>query len=188
MPVFQIALSTSNRAAWAEADRGLSPADMAMHVVLPEVDGRIFAGVASFKEPEAIDEALQYAAIGHQPDEQRIHAICDKIANWHRLQTTPLAEQKPALILSTYPGRPWQMAHAVGLDAIASAKAILKDLGHLTQSIKEPLESLLKHNTISWDIAYYKTRFKGIAVTFTRSAKCRLGRARSRFECHKWRI
>jgi len=50
VPVFQVALSTSNRAAWREADRGLSPADMAMHVVLPEVDGRIFAGVASFKE------------------------------------------------------------------------------------------------------------------------------------------
>ena len=160
VPVFQIALSTSNRAAWAEADRGLSPADMAMHVVLPEVDGRIFAGVASFKEPEAIDEALQFAAIGHQPDEQRIHAICDKIANWHRLQTTPLAEQKPALILSTYPGRPWQMAHAVGLDAIASAKAILEDLGHPAQSIKKPLESLLNHSTISWDIASYKTALR----------------------------
>ena len=37
---------------------GLSPADMAMHVVLPEVDGRIFAGVASFKESEEMDEAF----------------------------------------------------------------------------------------------------------------------------------
>ncbi|MCB2127791.1 MAG: cobaltochelatase subunit CobN, partial [Rhodobacteraceae bacterium] len=47
-PVFQVALSTARKKDWAEAERGLSPADLAMHVVLPEVDGRIFAGVASF--------------------------------------------------------------------------------------------------------------------------------------------
>src|SRR5690606_4228090 len=41
VPVFQIALATSTRKAWAESERGLSPADLAMHVVLPEVDGRI---------------------------------------------------------------------------------------------------------------------------------------------------
>ena len=157
VPVFQIALSTSNRVAWAEADRGLSPADMAMHVVLPEIDGRIFAGVASFKEKDKTNEAMQYAAIGHQPDEQRIHAICNKITNWHRLQTTALTEQKPALILSTYPGRPWQMAHAVGLDAIESAKAILEDLGHTSKSLKEPMEKLLTHKTICWSITSYKT-------------------------------
>ena len=41
VPVFQIALSTSNRAAWAEAARGLSPADMATvsytHLTLPTI-------------------------------------------------------------------------------------------------------------------------------------------------------
>ena len=164
MPVFQIALSTSDRAAWAESDRGLSPADMAMHVVLPEVDGRIFAGVASFKEKQKIDEAMQYATIGHKPDEQRIQVICDKIANWHRLQTTALSKQKPALILSTYPGRPWQIAHAVGLDAIASAKAILDDLGHTSNLIKEPLEGLLTHKNISWDIASYKKALRKLPL------------------------
>jgi cobaltochelatase CobN len=49
--VFQVALATSRKKAWAEAERGLAPADLAMHVVLPEVDGRLFAGVSSFKEP-----------------------------------------------------------------------------------------------------------------------------------------
>ncbi len=49
VPVFQVALATSTRNAWAEAERGLSPADLAMHVVLPEVDGRIFGGVASLQ-------------------------------------------------------------------------------------------------------------------------------------------
>ncbi|MBD3765627.1 MAG: cobaltochelatase subunit CobN, partial [Rhodobacterales bacterium] len=48
-PVFQVALSTARRRDWAGSDRGLSPADLAMHVVLPEVDGRLFAGLVSFK-------------------------------------------------------------------------------------------------------------------------------------------
>ena len=38
VPVFQVALSTSTRKAWHEAERGLSPSDLAMHVVLPEVE------------------------------------------------------------------------------------------------------------------------------------------------------
>jgi len=46
--VFQVALATNPRAAWEGSDRGLSPADLAMHVVLPEVDGRIFGAVVSF--------------------------------------------------------------------------------------------------------------------------------------------
>ena len=48
-PVFQVALSTARREDWALSLRGLSPADLAMHVVLPEVDGRLLAGVVSFK-------------------------------------------------------------------------------------------------------------------------------------------
>src|SRR3954453_14263861 len=48
-PVFQVALSTASRADWAGSLRGPSPSDLAMHVVLPEVDGRLLAGVVSFK-------------------------------------------------------------------------------------------------------------------------------------------
>ena len=156
VPVFQVALSTSNRAAWREADRGLSPADMAMHVVLPEVDGRIFAGVASFKEPGIQDKDLEFLRIEHQPDKERILAITDKVCRWYKLQTKPLETQKAALILSTYPGRPWQMAHAVGLDVLASAQAILQDLGHIEGSLQKPLELSLKENKIKWPVEKYK--------------------------------
>ena len=156
VPVFQVALSTSNRAAWREADRGLSPADMAMHVVLPEVDGRIFAGVASFKEPGIQDKDLEFLRIEHQPDKERILAITDKVCRWYKLQTKPLESQKAALILSTYPGRPWQMAHAVGLDVLASAQAILQDLGHIEGSLQKPLELSLKENKIKWPVEKYK--------------------------------
>lgn len=156
VPVFQVALSTADRAAWAASTRGLSPADMAMHVVLPEVDGRLFSGVASFKAAGEADPALEFARVVHQPESERITAIANKIARWQKLQTIPLAHQKPALILSTYPGRPWQMAHAVGLDALASAEAMLQDLGHVSRPLAVPLEVSLAKDSIGWSVAEYR--------------------------------
>jgi cobaltochelatase CobN len=58
-PVFQVALSTARKEDWASSLRGLSPADLAMHVVLPEVDGRLLAGVVSFKSPGERDPDLR---------------------------------------------------------------------------------------------------------------------------------
>ncbi len=125
-PVFQAALATSTEDAWAGADRGLSPADLAMHVVLPEVDGRIFAGVASFKEPQDPDPDLQFSRYVHRPQLDRVRAIVRRVTAWHQLGQ---GAARKALVLSTYPGKDWNMAHAVGLDAVASANAILEDCG-----------------------------------------------------------
>src|SRR5262249_52018667 len=36
-PVLQAVIATTRRAAWQESPRGLGPADLAMHVVLPEL-------------------------------------------------------------------------------------------------------------------------------------------------------
>ena len=168
VPVFQVALSTASRSAWVEGDRGLSPADMAMHVVLPEVDGRLFAGIASFKEAGNLDNFLEFSRMIHQPDMSRINAVADKISRWHKLQTIPLAAQTPALILSTYPGRPWQMAHAVGLDALASAKAILQDLGHLDGELDLPLEDSLRSERLFWPVAEYQAALKRLPASMRR--------------------
>src|SRR5690606_36068700 len=128
-PVHQLALSTARRRDWEGAARGLSPADLAMHVVLPEVDGRILAGVVSFKQPTRRDGALQYSRFIHRADLRLVAMAADRVAAWHRLGTVPVAQRKLALVLSTYPGRPDQIAHAVGLDALASADAMLRLLG-----------------------------------------------------------
>ncbi|MDE1917418.1 MAG: cobaltochelatase subunit CobN [Sphingomonadales bacterium] len=156
-PVFQIALSTAPEDAWREAERGLSPADLAMHVVLPEVDGRIFAGVASFKAQDQLDPDLYFARTLHQPHTERIAAIADKVAAWHRLGITPAGRRHIALILSTYPGREDQMAHAVGLDALASAEQILNALadgGYDTQP-HGALPKALPATRLSWPVKAY---------------------------------
>ncbi|MEC9196562.1 MAG: cobaltochelatase subunit CobN [Pseudomonadota bacterium] len=135
-PVFQIALSTARKKDWLDAERGLSPTDLAMHVVLPEVDGRIFAGVASFKQPSKRDPELEYSRFAHRANPERIAALADRVLAWHVLATLPTAEKRIALVLSTYPGKQYQIAHAVGMDALASAEQILTGLagsGHSVQ-------------------------------------------------------
>lgn len=158
VPVFQVALATSTRKAWTEAERGLSPADLAMHVVLPEVDGRLFAGVASFKEPGERDTHLQFARYAHSPEAGRIAAIADRVAAWHRLSVTQPGDRRVTLVLSTYPGRDWNMAHAVGLDALASAEAILSDLAETGHEVAPgaPLHEELSTERIHWPMRDYR--------------------------------
>jgi cobaltochelatase CobN len=155
VPVLQIALATSDRAAWIGATRGLSPADLAMHVVLPEVDGRLFAGVASFKEAATRDGDLEYTRREHRADPARITAIAAKIEAWTNLASKPVADHRIAIILSTYPGKTYQMAHAVGLDALASTQAILADLTDAGYAIT-PDSTDLATSRIHWPLAEYR--------------------------------
>ncbi|MBL4929731.1 cobaltochelatase subunit CobN [Fuscibacter oryzae] len=165
-PVFQVALSTARRRDWAMATRGLSPADLAMHVVLPEVDGRIFAGVISFKSPGQRDPDLQYSRFAHRADPNRVAHVAERVAAWHRLAAENAAQRKLAFILSTYPGRPDQIAHAVGLDALASVNAALRYLqgqGYGTQPVAD-LGSRLICETIDWPLTDYLTALQTLPV------------------------
>ena len=158
-PVFQVALSTARKREWAASERGLSAADLAMHVVLPEIDGRIFAGVTSFKSPGKRDPDLQYSRFAHRADSARIESVADRVSGWHRLATTPAHARKLALVLSTYPGRADQMAHAVGLDALASTEVIMSDLAGDGYSVAggAPLAPELSEQTLAWPVSEYRT-------------------------------
>jgi cobaltochelatase CobN len=163
-PAFQVALSTARKRDWAASDRGLSPADLAMHVVLPEVDGRLFAGLVSFKSPGKRDPDLQFSRFAHRADAARIDAVVAKVSAWHRLATTPAPQRDLALILSTYPGRAHQMAHAVGLDAIASSHALLADLaaqGYDTPA-GPPLPDVLSKQSLTWPVSVYRDALKAL--------------------------
>lgn len=157
-PVFQIALATSGQEAWAEGARGLSPADLAMHVVLPEIDGRVFMGVASFKAGDPRDAALGFARNRHLSQSDRVAAIVEKVSGWIALAAKSVAERRVALVLSTYPGRPEAMAHAVGLDALSSTQAILADMAQAGYCVTpgHDLAMALQAQTLSWRLADYR--------------------------------
>ncbi|WP_128924871.1 cobaltochelatase subunit CobN [Bradyrhizobium guangxiense] len=157
-PVFQIALSTARREDWATSLRGLSPGDLAMHVVLPEVDGRLFTGVVSFKSAAMRDPDLQFSHLAHGPDEERVKAVAARVLAWRRLAEKPSGEKRLGIVLSNYPGRPHQIAHAVGLDALASVESLVSDLakaGFNVAPVHALGETLLKQN-LTWSIADYR--------------------------------
>ncbi|MFX5332378.1 cobaltochelatase subunit CobN, partial [Acinetobacter baumannii] len=83
------------------------------------------AGVASFKEASERDPELSFSRSVHRADFRRVEAIAERVAGWIALARKPVGERRLALVLSTYPGKAHQMAHAVGLDALASAEAML---------------------------------------------------------------
>ena len=68
VPVLQAVVATTKRAAWADSPRGLGAADLAMHVVLPELDGRVLAGAIAFKNPSDAFDGLAFTGMINQPE------------------------------------------------------------------------------------------------------------------------
>ncbi|WP_424363055.1 cobaltochelatase subunit CobN [Methylocystis parvus] len=126
-PVLQVALATATREAWKASARGANGADLAMNVVLPEVDGRIFTRAISFKEI-AERGAAELDEPRHAPEPSRIAFVADLAANWAKLRRKANAEKSLALILSDYPARRGRGAYAIGLDAEASVAEIVAAL------------------------------------------------------------
>jgi cobaltochelatase CobN len=128
VPVLQAIIASTKRAAWCDSPRGLGAADLAMNVVLPELDGRILAGAIAFKQPLPAHQGLAFTALINQPEPDRIAMVADRVAALVRLQTTPRAARRIAILLPDYPGAPGRTGYAVGLDVPASVLALLADL------------------------------------------------------------
>lgn len=126
VPVLQVVLAGTDQDAWARSDRGLSPSDIAMNVVLPELDGRLLTRAISFKEEAPVDPRLEFASVRHAPLPDRVDYVAQLAANWVKLAQKPRAERRLALVLSNYPARGGRTGYAVGLDTIASALTILR--------------------------------------------------------------
>lgn len=128
VPVLQAVIATTKRVAWRDNARGLGAADLAMHVVLPELDGRVFAGIISFKHPLAPQEGLGFSALANRPEPDRIAMVADRVAAVVRLRSTPREKRRIAILMPDYPGAPGRTGYAVGLDVPASVMALLSDL------------------------------------------------------------
>ena len=128
VPVLQAVIATTKRGAWRESSRGLGAADLAMHVVLPELDGRVLAGAIAFKDPLSPHAELAFTALANRPEPDRIAAVADRVAALARLQAMPRAERRIAILMPDYPGAPGRTGYAVGLDVPASIVALLGDL------------------------------------------------------------
>ncbi len=128
VPVLQVVSATTRRAAWRDSPRGLGAADLAMHIVLPELDGRVLAGAVAFKDPLPPHEGLSFTAQISRPEPDRIAIVADRIAALIRLRTLRRGERRVAVLMPDYPGAPGRAGYAVGLDVPGSVIAALDDL------------------------------------------------------------
>jgi cobaltochelatase CobN len=94
VPVFQVVPATTRAEAWAAGARGLAPADLAMHVVLPELDGRILAGAVSFKAAGGRDERLELSLRANRPEPGRTLQVARGVAAQVRRAASPAAERR----------------------------------------------------------------------------------------------
>ncbi len=128
VPVFQVVSAITKRAAWRDSARGLGAADLAMHVVLPELDGRVLAGVIAFKDALPTQAGLAFSAFASRPEPDRVAMVADRIAAHIVLRALPASERRVAILMPDYPGAPGRTGYAVGLDVPASIIALLDDL------------------------------------------------------------
>ena len=106
-----------------------------------------------------VDQDFEIGLYAHRPVSERIDAIADRAAAWFKLSQKPKDQVSLAMVLSTYPGKDWQMAHAVGLDALASGEAILSDLAGEGYGVDAGggLDVALADETLTWTLADYRT-------------------------------
>ncbi|MEN3269101.1 cobaltochelatase subunit CobN [Pseudonocardia sp.] len=141
VPVLQGLCLTTSRATWAASDAGLSPMDAAMQVAIPEFDGRLITVPFSFKELDAGDDIPVYRA-----DPERAARLAGLAVRHARLRSTPVAERKLAVVLSSYPTKHARVGNAVGLDTPASAVVLLRalrDAGYAVGDFPEDSDTLI---------------------------------------------
>ncbi|MDP3527300.1 MAG: cobaltochelatase subunit CobN, partial [Hoeflea sp.] len=125
-PVLQAVFAGGGRAAWAASHQGLTSRDLAMHVALPEVDGRVLTRAVSFKSAARFDETVQANIVTHAPEPDRVAFVAELAARWARLRRTEPKDRRVAIVLANYPNRDGRIANGVGLDTPAGTVEVLR--------------------------------------------------------------
>ena len=128
IPVLQLILSSSTQDDWGSYTQGLRSRDIAMQVVLPEMDGRIITRAVSFKAESRFCERAQISVISYQLHTERANFIARLAKNYNQLGLKQNANKRIALILANYPTKDGRIGNGVGLDTPASTINILQKM------------------------------------------------------------
>ena len=135
VPLLQAICCGTPRAEWIESARGLSPTEAAMHVALPECDGRMICVPVSFKENHR-----------YVPDLERLGRVAGLARRLAALQGKSNAEKRIGIVLSNAGGKAQRIGGAVGLDTPASLLQWLMDMraaGYEVGSLPNSPEALM---------------------------------------------
>ncbi|QIL82363.1 cobaltochelatase subunit CobN [Diaphorobacter sp. HDW4A] len=197
-PVLQVIASGGNREDWLADSQGLRPRDIAMQVVLPEMDGRIITRAVSFKGLSYRCPITQTDVVAYQPEPDRVDFVAELAERWCRLRSKPAAEKRIALVLANYPGSEGRIGSGVGLDTPQSVITIVRALARsgyalgdenalpensdalmqaLLQGIaNDPSQWPLRPAMQSYALADYERRLAGLAPEMAEAIQARWGR------------
>lgn len=128
IPVLQAICALDNHEQWQANAQGLGSRDLAMHIVLPELDGRLITQPISFKGLAWRSELSQSDVVCYQPHLPGMDFVAELARNWVALAHKSNADKRIALILANYPTRDGRIGNGVGLDTPAAALNILRAL------------------------------------------------------------
>ena len=147
-PVLQVILAGSSEENWRGNTQGLGARDLAMNIVLPELDGRIASRAISFKTGTHWHEPTQCRIVTYKEVPDRVDFVADLASNWNRLRHAPPAKRKIAIILANYPNKDSRIANGVGYDTPASTLAILgalKSEGYRVEDYPTAGNGIIEH-------------------------------------------
>ncbi|SDU93704.1 cobaltochelatase subunit CobN [Pseudomonas mucidolens] len=128
IPVIQAICAQDNEPGWRASEQGLGPRDLAMHIALPELDGRIISRPISFKDLAWRSERSQSDVVCYRAVAERMDFVAELARRWVDLAQVPNPQKRIALILANYPTRDGRIGNGVGLDTPATALNILRAL------------------------------------------------------------
>ncbi|MGQ0334745.1 cobaltochelatase subunit CobN [Halomonas elongata] len=126
--VLQAMLASSTEEDWRDKAAGLHSRDVAMQVVLPEMDGRVITRAVGFKAEAHYSERCQLSVVRHRLHPERAAFVAELAWRYARLRHTPNADKRLALVLANYPTRDGRIGNGVGLDTPASTLNLLRSL------------------------------------------------------------
>jgi cobaltochelatase CobN len=128
IPVLQAICALANQEQWQASAQGLGSRDLAMHIALPELDGRLITQPISFKGLAWRSERSQSDVVCYRVHLPGMDFVSELARRWCELQRTPAADKRIALVLANYPTRDGRIGNGVGLDTPAAALNILQAL------------------------------------------------------------
>jgi len=141
IPVLQLILSGSTQEDWQQQTQGLRSRDVAMQIVLPEMDGRIITRALSFKALSHYNELAQVDLVRYELHLERAQFVAELAKRYATLANKPNREKRIAFVLANYPTKDGRIGNGVGLDTPASTVNLLTAL----EAAGYPIEDIPEH-------------------------------------------
>ena len=207
IPILQLVLSSSTLEDWTDYKQGLRSRDIAMQVVLPEMDGKVLTRAISFKTEAFFDQKTQISLVQYQLHTERALFVIELAKKYIQLSQTDNKNKRIALILANYPTKDGRIGNGVGLDTPNSTVNILNTLkaaGYPITAVPENgnklIEALLQsvtnnpntlHHLACWQslsLKDYKKAFAELPQVSQQAITDRWGQPEDDIKCRDGRL